>query len=104
MSSGPTAAVMTAICFWCGLHHRRRRDVRGDRLGCAMTDPLERIRYDDPDAPSLFPTPVDAADRAYEQFRDETNRGLRMMTGIARTAVLFGTPLWGCDVFAGAAD
>lgn len=36
-----------------------------------MTDPLEWIRYDDPDAPSLFPTPVDAADRAYEQFRDE---------------------------------
>lgn len=36
-----------------------------------MTDPLERIRYDDPDAPSLFPTPVDAADLAYEQHRDQ---------------------------------
>ncbi|MBM4508874.1 hypothetical protein GS421_02890 [Rhodococcus hoagii] len=36
-----------------------------------MTDPLERIRYDDPDAPALFPTPVDAADQAYERARDE---------------------------------
>ncbi|MBM4603137.1 hypothetical protein GS575_09335 [Rhodococcus hoagii] len=49
----------------CGL------DVRRDRLGCAMTDPIERIRYDDPDAPALFPTPVDAADQAYERARDE---------------------------------
>ncbi|WP_262963611.1 hypothetical protein [Prescottella equi] len=36
-----------------------------------MTDPIERIRYDDPDAPALFPTPVDAADQAYERARDE---------------------------------
>ncbi len=39
--------------------------------GVGMTDPLERIRYDDPDAPALFPTPVDAADQAYERARDE---------------------------------
>ncbi|NKS90845.1 hypothetical protein GS831_20100 [Rhodococcus hoagii] len=43
----------------------------GTRLVVGMTDPLERIRYDDPDAPALFPTPVDAADQAYERARDE---------------------------------
>ncbi len=56
-----------------GLPLGDRRDARGywHRLVVGMTDPLERIRYDDPDAPALFPTPVDAADQAYERARDE---------------------------------
>ncbi|ASN72027.1 hypothetical protein 7S2_34 [uncultured Caudovirales phage] len=53
------------------LRDRCGRDVRCDGLWCAMTDPLECIRYDDPDAPALFATPVDAADQAYERARDE---------------------------------
>lgn len=34
-----------------------------------MTDPIERIRYDDPDAPKLFDPLADPAD-AWDRARD----------------------------------
>ncbi|NKS02498.1 hypothetical protein GS528_15970 [Rhodococcus hoagii] len=39
-----------------GLPHGDRRDARRyrHRLVVGMSDPIERIRYDDPDAPKLF--------------------------------------------------
>ncbi|MBM4515473.1 hypothetical protein GS438_26135 [Rhodococcus hoagii] len=39
------------------------------RLVVGMTDPIERIRYDDPDAPKLFDPLADPAD-AWDRARD----------------------------------
>ncbi|NKS14638.1 hypothetical protein GS580_27640 [Rhodococcus hoagii] len=38
--------------------------------GCAMTDPIERIRYDDPDAPKLSRIRSGQTRRPWDRARD----------------------------------
>ncbi|NKZ72039.1 hypothetical protein GTA09_21740 [Rhodococcus hoagii] len=69
-----------------------------------MTDPLERIRYDDPDAPALFSNPVDAADQAYERAVMNESRLSNDAVGLHALRDGASRTVRECDVFAGAAD